>query len=79
MKEPTRSTCTLDLALSSQPQLVLGSYSYLIAMSDHEAVNFQLSVSVKRLPTNIIKLIEKVLRRKWKDTKKFLPIVTCMS
>ena len=51
MKEPTRNTHILDLVLSSQPQLI-SDVSVIPGMSDHEAVKFQLNLSVKRLPGN---------------------------
>ena len=51
VKEPTRSAHILDLVLSSQPQLISDvSRSVILGMSDHEAVNFQLNLSIQRLP-----------------------------
>ena len=70
VKEPTRSTHILDLVLSSQPQLI-SDVSVIPSMSDHEAVKFQLNLSVKDYLVisivkfiNIIKQTNLVLRRK---------------
>ena len=49
VKEPTRSTHILDLVMSSQPQLI-SDVSIIPGMSDYEAVNFKLNLSVQRLP-----------------------------
>ena len=49
VKEPTRSTHILDLVMSLQPQLI-SDVSIIPGMSDYEAVNFQLNLSVQRLP-----------------------------
>ena len=48
VKQPTRGTRILDLVLSLQPQLV-SNVSVIPGMSDHEAVTFQLNLSMSKL------------------------------
>ena len=48
VKEPTRGTRILDLVLSLQPQLI-SNVSVIPGMSDHEAITFQLNLSMSKL------------------------------
>ena len=50
----TKSTCILDLVLSSQPQLISGVL-VIPGMLDYEGMTFQLILLVNRLPGNLYK------------------------
>jgi len=81
VKEPTRGTRILDLVLSLQPQLI-SNVSVIPGMSDHEAITFQLNLSMSKLHSDHYRKVyqnykaNQVSRRKWKDIKKFFSPVT---